>query len=804
VRTLTGDIRQAFRVFTRAPGFAIAAIGVLALGIGANTAIFSLVNTVLLRPLPFDDPAAIVRLYHVPPQNTFPGILRFSLSPANFDDWHASAHQFEAMALFNTRTFVLRGDNEGVSVLAGSVDPDFFGVLRAKPALGRVFRPEENTAEHSHLVILSHRFWQTHLAGRPDAVGQDVLLTDEPYTIVGVMPERFSVRAWTVAAQDVWVPLALTPEQRAVRENHNLGGIARLAPGATVAQAQAELDVISKRLEQTYPRENAGWGATVVPLQDAIVGDIRLWLVMLLAAVTLVLAIACANVGNLLLARSLSRRKELAIRAALGAGRWRVFQQCLVESIVLAVAGGIAGSVVAYAILRATTMTLVHQVPRIEELTIDARMLLFVAGVSIVTGVVAGALPALRVGRTDVTDALRVGGRQDSVVSVRTRRALVVCEVALSVVLLMGAAIMLRSLLALNHVDPGFQADHVLTARVTLPRRRYSTPANVHRFIDAAMSGTRALPGSQAVGAIDQLPLQGGSVQPIVLEGQPELSPREQPTVSVRQVTSGYFEAMHIPIVGGRDVRGTDANVVLVSRNAAKLLWGAAEDPIGHRIMFPLMSRTQLKSVVGIVGDVKQGELADPPTPTIYRDTNDYDWNNFAIVLRTSSPPELSTNAVTSVIHNIDPQQPVEVRTMTSVVDDTLASRRFSVLLLGMFASLALVLVAVGIYSGIAYIVRGRRREIGIRTALGAQTQDVLRLFVLEGMKPAFIGVAIGTAAALASATLLSRLVFGISATDPVSLLTVAAILVIVAVVASLVPAWRASRLSPLAVLRDD
>ena len=804
LRTLAADLRYAFRVLVRTPSFLIAVVAVLAIGIGANTAIFSIVNAVLLRPLPFDEPDRLVRLFHIPPQSTFPGLKRFSVSPANFYDWKRDARLFERMAIYRFRQFALTGGSDAESVVAGAVGTDFFEVVRARPALGRVFLREEDAPDRGHVVILSDGFWKSRFGAATDVVGRTLKLDGEPYTIVGVMPARFSVTSWAASARDLWVPLAYTDEERAVRENHNAQVIARLKPGITVGQAQSEMTVISTRLEHEYPQANAGWGATVIPLQELIVGDIRVSLVMLLGAVALVLLIACANVGNLLFARGLMRRKELAIRSALGAGRGRVFQQLLVESLVLASAGGAAGLFLARVGLRAGAALLAKQVPRADEITIDVRVLLFVAGASILTGILAGALPALRAGRTDLNDALKEGGRHEGAVGVRTRRLLVVCEVALSLVLLMGAGVMLRSLLALRHVDAGYDPRNVLTMHVSLPETRYSTPAQKSAFFDLALQRIRALPGVEAAGAIDDLPAQGGSVQPIVLEGHAELLPRDQPTVEVRKITPGYLRAMRIPLLRGRDVADRDAEVMLVSRSAAALLWGDA-DPIGRRVTLPLQSKIVVKEIIGIVGDVKQGELSAAAGAAVYEYTHDRPWGSLSFAVRTTVPPASLAQSAAGIVRAIDPEEPVEdIRTMEAVVDETLTSQRFSALLLGMFAAVALVLASVGIYSVLSYIVRGRSHEIGIRTALGAGTADVVRLVVVEGMTPAIVGIAAGAVAALGSARILEKLVFGVSASDPLTLAAVAGALALVALVASLVPAYRASRLDPLNVLRSN
>ncbi len=729
---------------------------------------------------------------------------RFAVSAADFYDWQRAAHNFESMALYRGRQFALTGSGNAERVVAGAVGPDFFQAVHAHPALGRVFLPEEDAPGRGHVVILSDKFWRSHLGAAPDVVGRTVTLDGEAYTIVGVMPARFSVQAWSVTARDLWVPIALNDADRSLRDNHNHAAVARLKPGVAVGRAQAEMDAISQQLEREYPQANTGWGATVVPLQELIVGDIRTTLVMLLAAVGLVLLIACANVGNLLFTRGLGRRKELAIRSALGAGRARVFQQLFVETLVLAFAGGAAGLLLARVSLTAATALLADQIPRAGKISIDGRVMLFVLAASVVTGILAGALPALRAGRTDLNEALKEGGRSEAAVGVRTRRLLIVCEVALSVMLLMGAGVMLRSLVALRSVDAGFDPRNVLTMNVGLPKAQYETPAQATTFFTTALQRILALPGVQAASAIDSLPVQGGSVQPIVHEGKAELLPRDQPTVAVRKILPGYLQTMRVPLVRGRDVAETDTDVMLVSRGAAKLLWGDA-DPISRRVTLPLESKTALKQVIGIVGDVKQGDLSDPPMATVYEYTHEHGWRGLAIVVRTAVPPTSIAQATTFALHAIDPEQPIQdVRSMDEVLDQTLRSQRFSAFVLGVFAALALALASVGIYSILSYIVRGRSREIGIRTALGARTGDVLRMVVAEGMTPTLAGIAAGALAALGSARVLEKLVFGVSAWDPLTLAAVAGVLTVVALVASLVPAYRASQLDPIEVLRAD
>jgi putative ABC transport system permease protein len=802
MRTLFADLRYAFRVMSRVPSFAVAVVSVLALGIGANTTIFSIVNAVLLRPLPFEEPERLVRIFTRTPDGRL-----FELSPGKFYDWQRDARSFEGMAMYQCcgfRELALTGTGAARTVRATAVSAGFFEVVRARPALGRVFRQEEDTPGGKHAVVLSERFWRTQFGEDPRVIGRTVKLNDEAYTIVGVMPATASVESWTGMASDVWIPLALTEEQRSVRGGHNRDGVARLKRDVALAQAQAEMDAISARLAREFPRtDGRGWGAVVIPMQEEIVGNTRTMLLMLLGAVGLVLLIACANVGNLLLTRALSRRQEIAIRSALGAGRGRVFQQLLTEALLLAGAGGALGLLLAYATLTSAATLLASQVPRAEEISIDGPVLLFAVGVSMLTGMLAGTLPAVRAGRSDLgglNGALKEGGRGDGAIGGGTRRLLIVCEVALSLVLLMGAGVMIQSLLALRHGDAGFDPDNVLTMRVRLADARYPSPAQRSSFFDAALQRIRALPGVEAAGTINDLPFASGESQTLALEGYS--SHREPATLQVRQITPGYLRAMGIPVLRGRDAVDSDAEVLLVSREAAKLYWGE-DDPIGRRAALPF-SKTVLRPVVGIVGDVKQRSLAEGPTPTAYYSTREPS-GRVTFVVRTSVPSATLVQPVVAAIGAIDPEQPVfDIRTMVQVLDDKLAPQRLSALLLGVFAGVALLLAAVGIYSVLSYIVRGRSREIGIRRALGARTSDVLRLVIVEGMSPVLVGVAAGTIAALASGRVMRTLVFGVSASDPATLAAVGATLALVALMASLVPAYHASRLDPVKTLRAE
>jgi len=800
MRTVFADLRFAFRVISRTPSFATAVISVLAIGIGANTAIFSIVNAVLLRPLPFEEPERLVRIF------THSGDGEpFEVSPGKFYSWQRDARSFEGMAMYQCcggfRELALTGRGSARTVRATTVSAGFFEVVRARPALGRVFRPDEDTPGGRHVVVLSDRFWKSELGGQPDVIGHTVQLNDEQYTVVGVMPAAASMGSWTGMASDVWVPLGLTNEQRAVRGGHNRNGVARLKRGVTLAQAQAEMDAISARLAREFPQTDEGWGAMVIPMQEEMVGKSRTMLLLLLGAVGLVLLIACANVGNLLFTRALSRRKEIAIRFALGAGRGRVFQQLLTEALLLATAGGALGLLLAYGALASVSTLLAGQLPRAEEISIDEPVLLFAIGVSMFTGVLAGTLPGARASRSDANDTLKEGGRSDAAIGIGTRRALIVCEVALSLVLLIGAVVMVQSLLALRHVDTGFDPNNVLTMRVRLVDTRYSTGPQRSAFFEAALRRIRALPGVVAAGTIDSLPLAAGEAQILGLEGQGPR--RDAPVVQVRQISPGYVRAMGIPVLRGRDVADSDTDVLLVSPATAKLYWGA-DDPIGRRARLPALSRTLHREVVGIVGDVKQRNVIERTTPTVYFYTREA-YARQTFVIRTSVPPATLVQPAAAVIRAIDPEQPVaDTHTMVQALDQTLTPQRISARLLGVFAGVALLLAAVGIYSVLSYIVGGRRREIGIRTALGARRADVLRLVIVEGMSPALVGIAVGTMAAIAAAKVMDTLVFGVSASDPLTLVVVATALALVAFIASLVPACRALQLDPVNVFRAE
>jgi putative ABC transport system permease protein len=815
--TLLQDLRYGMRVLLKSPGFAAVAVIVLALGIGANTAIFSVVNAVLLRPLPYQDPGHLVQVWHVPPAKSFPGMTEFSVSAANYLDWRDQNHIFEQLAIYTYATLNLSGKGQPESVTSAVVSPNFFSTLRVRPLFGRAIAPGEDTLGHANVVVLSHAFWREHFGADPSIVGQNVTLNQQSYTVVGVMPPRFEMPP----SVQIWTPLAWTDQEKAVRGEHHFGVIGRLKPGTGLKQAQAEMNMISSRLEEQYPADDKGWGAVAVPLREQLVGTVRPALLVLLGAVAFVLLIACANVANLMLAKTLSRRKEIAIRSALGASRVRIVQQVVSETVLLALAGGILGLLIAHFGVRLISAFLANQLSLSPEINQDGWVLCFTLAVSVATGVLAGLAPALRLTKTHLNEALKQGLSRTDTDSggKRTRGVLVVSEVALSLMLLIGAGLMIRSLWMLRSVDPGIDPNNVLTMTVGIPvpSTRFPTPLQQSNFFNDVLQHVRALPGVESAGVIDALPLSGsGSIQPIAIEGRPAQQMADQPEVAVRNISPGYIRSMHIPLLRGRDLNDDDTSgrprAILISESMAKRFW-PNESPIGKHVtmtFFPDGAR----EIVGIVGDVKDSglDIVDP-VAMLYLPLGQLStpllgaWTSFpmSLVVRTNSNPSGLTSAVTSAVHQVDSELPLlQIRTMQDVVGESLSQQRFNMQLLAVFAGLALLLAAIGIYSVLSYSVKRRVREIGIRMALGAQVRDVLRLILIEGMRPTLIGVAIGLAGALALGRVLANLIYGVKPTDPITFGAVSVLLAAVGLFASLIPAHRASRVEPMKTLRDE
>jgi predicted permease len=803
------DLRYSLRTLRKSPGFAAAAVGILALGIGANTALFSVVDAVLLRPLPFPEPERIMRIEEAPPPPA--GSLR-AASPADYFDWRSQSHSFAALAAYRGGSLTLTGGQEPEALTAATVMGDFFSVLAIRPILGRVFAPGEEEPGHDDVVILSQSLWQSRFGSDPQILGRTLVLDGRRHTVVGVMP-ALRTAGWYPATVQVWTPLAWTAKERAVRSERLQFVIARLKPGVDRLQAQAEMDTLAGRLAQQYPEADKGWTAVVQPLHDYLTARVRPALLLLLGAVVFVLLIACANVANLVLVRTLGRSKEMAIRGTLGASRGQLVQQLAAEALLLALAGGVLGLYLAHFGVALLVGFLGSSLPQGLEVHLDFRILAFTLGISLFAGLAAGLAPAWSFLRSDLhvlRQALQRGlGRTDATAGGRrTRGALVVAEVALSLVLLLGAALMIESLAVLQRGDPGCDPHSVLTLLLGLPHQQYPEPRQQSAFFDRVLTRLRALPGVEAAATVDWLPLtEPGLNEPVAIPGRTTGALAEQPQVAVRLISPGYLRTLRIALRSGRDFTAADTldqpAVVLISESMARRFW-PGEEPLGKRLVLGVAPNLS-QEVVGVVADVKvDGLRVAGPVPTVYQPFAQRPWPATTLVVRTKSRPESLVPAVARAIHAEDRNLPLlEVQSLDSAVAAMLSQERFNMLLLSAFAGLALLLAAVGIYSVLTYSVGRRAREIGVRMALGAQIRDVLRLVVVEGMRPILLGIVLGIGATLALGRALASLFFGVSVADPILFGAVALLLAVVALLASAGPAWRAARVLPGEALRE-
>jgi putative ABC transport system permease protein len=807
--TLLQDLRFGFRMLVKRPGFAIVTIVTLALGIGANSAIFTVVNAALLRPLPYREPGRLVHLWETTPREQFN---EREASYPDYLDWKANNQVFEDVAGYTRRSFSLTGRETPERLEGAAVTDNFLQVLGVEPILGRAFRKGEDLPGAERLVLLSYGLWQRRFGGDPNIVGQTLALNGESYAVIGVLPESFQFAP--AGTPELWATLNPNDGQVSRRFMHWLNIIARLKPGVSVAQAQAGMGSVAQAIAQGDPQSHTGTAIKVVSLHEQIVGNVRPILLVLLGAVCFVLLIACANVANLLLARSAARQKEIAIRTALGAGRWRLIRQLLTESLLLAGLGGAFGLILAQwgvdLLVARIPASQVKTMPYLQGLTIDSRVLIFTVLVSLVTGLVFGLAPALQSSRLNLQESLKEGGKTSAAPARgRLRNLLVVAEIALALVLLVGAGLMLKSLVRLLSVDPGFNADNLLTMRVLLPIAKYPENAQVATFHQQLIERVESLPGVKGVGSVNILPLLGGNTATFVPEGRPAPPPGQEVESNIRNVNSSYFRVMNVPLIRGRYFTDQDTDktppVLIINQTAANRFF-PGEDPVGRRLIYPKIELPPFE-IVGVVGDEKVTGLDKAVTPVIYGPFLQSPNGSISLVVRTDGDPNSIVRAVRSEIQQLDPDLPVfDVRTMGQIIDNAPSTflRRYPAFLIGVFAGVALLLAMVGIYGVISYSVTQRTHEIGVRMALGARQGDIFKMVLGQGLILTLVGTACGLLAALALTRFLSSLLFNVSANDPLTYIAVSLPLIAVALLACYIPARRATRVDPMVALRYE
>jgi putative ABC transport system permease protein len=800
------DIKYAIRLLLKSPGFTLVAILTLALGIGANTTMFSVIDAVLLESAPFRDPQHLVMVWENKTNGSAANRTNV-VGPANYVRWTEQNHSFESMGSFIAFPFNAVVNGEPERVKAGIANPSLFPTLGTKAIAGRVFLEEEQNPGKDNVVLLSYAYWRKRFAANPSVVGKDMVFDSTPVKIVGVLPPNFDL----VEKVDLWTTQTIRPQTRNSR-GRSLSVIARLKPGVSLAQAQADMDLVASHTRADLPDFDAGWGVTLVPFSEQMVGGLKRALYVLLAAVAFVLLIACANVANLLMAKAAAREKEIAIRTALGVSRWRLVRQLLTESTVLSLAGGVAGIALAYYAIAAVISLAPAAFPGYTNIRLNLPVLAFTFGVSVMTGILFGLVPAIRSSHTDPQEALKEGvrstghpGRQ------RVRDILVVAEAATALILLVGAGILMRSFIRLMNVDPGFQSSGVLTMEVSLSGQNYRKPAVVSQFFTAAVERVQQLPGVTAAAAISWLPLSGmGSATGFTLDDRPAPRPGELPVCDVRTITPDYFRTMGIALLRGRTfdpaLDHPDDKVLKIVVNQATVdTYWKGQDPIGKTIHMEWFRMLQAE-VIGVVADVKSAKLeAAAVKPMLYWYVPQFPNGFMTIVVRTSGDPTALAGSVRSQIHSVDPSIPVaNVRTMQDVVGVSIREPRFTTTLLGIFAALALVLAAIGLYGVISYSVTQRQHELGVRMALGARPSHVWSMVIREGMALSLTGAAIGFVAALFLARYLSTLVYGVSTHDALTFGLVPLVVCAVTAFACYVPARRATKVDPMVALRYE
>jgi putative ABC transport system permease protein len=798
------DVRYGVRSLLKKPGFAFVAVLTLALGIGANSTIFSFVNAVLLRPLPYANPERLVALDE---NSSKQGVAAMGVSFPNFLDWREQNHVFEGIAAYGEDTYTLSGGGEPEQVPGARISSGLFEILGIQPMMGRTFRAEEDSPTNDTVVILSYGLWQRRFAGNPNILGQSISVGNRPHTIIGVMPAGF--RFPEVA--DMWRPLALDTTMW-TRNDHGLSAIARLKPNVTLEQAQGDMIAVARHIEEQNPVTNEGFGVTVSNLRDQLVGDYRKALMILLGVVSFVLLIACANVANLLLARSVGRQKEIAIRATLGASRWRIVRQLVTESLLLSAIGGVLGLVLAVWGIDLLLAAIPIEFPFWMKFSLDGRVVGFTVVISMLTGVVFGLAPAIQASKIELNETLKEGGRNAGAATGhrRLRSLLVVSELALSLVLLTGAGLMMQSFMRLQRVNSGVNPNNVLTLAVPLPKAKYEEEEKRRAFFQQLIERVRSVPGVESAGAVSNLPLGGSRWgRSLTVEGRPVLSVGEAPVINHCVITPDYFRSMGIPLLTGRDFNETDnkdsLKVTVIDERLAREYW-PNESPVGKRIRFgPPESNEPWHTIVGVVGEVRHQRLDMSTRKSIYIPFQQLPIREMTITVRAAGDPLSLVGAVRNQVRALDADQPVtNVRPMTEVISRSVWQPRLYAILFGVFAVVALVLSSVGIYGVMSYAVTQRTHEIGIRMALGARQSDVLRMVVGQGLILTLFGIALGLLGAFGVTRVMSSLLFGVTATDPVTFLSVSLLLGCVALLACYIPARRATRVDPMTALRYE